>query len=165
MSTVLRPEVCAFIVVPASDTNALFFYRQDRRTRRLLGARRYERRAAIPDTRATACGRGPRPPGRSPEPAAARAWQHGALLTQLAREGRWQRGSQTCDVLKKSGRRFFVVFGLWGPSPGPGTVKKRLRMKNRSWGKGRDFRGPRSEQILAASRIPTSPSRIDCQLS
>ena len=43
MSTVLRPEFCAFIVLPCRDSNALFFFRQDRRTRRLLGARRYER--------------------------------------------------------------------------------------------------------------------------
>ena len=43
MSTVLRPESCAFIVLPCRDSNALFFYRQDRRTRRLLGTRRYER--------------------------------------------------------------------------------------------------------------------------
>ena len=42
---------------------------------------------------------------------------------------------------EKSGRRFFVVFGLWGPSPGPGTVKKRLRMKNRSRGKGSGLPG------------------------
>ena len=53
---------------------------------------------------------------------------------------------RTCDVLKKSGRRFFVVFGLWGPSPGPGTVKKRLRMQSWSRGSGRDFRGPRPEK-------------------
>eukprot|EP00959_Pyramimonas_sp_CCMP1952_P429885 9003261-Pyramimonas_sp.AAC.1 len=26
--------------------------------------------------------------------------------------------------------RFFLFFGLEGPSPGPGTVKKRLGMKN-----------------------------------
>ena len=42
-STVLRPEACAFILLPCRDSNALFFYRQDRRTRRLLGTRRYER--------------------------------------------------------------------------------------------------------------------------
>ena len=43
MSTVLRPESCAFIRLPCRDSNALFYYRQDRRTRRLLGMRRYER--------------------------------------------------------------------------------------------------------------------------
>jgi len=42
-TTVLRPESCAFIVLPCRDSTALFFYRQDRRTRRLLGTRRYER--------------------------------------------------------------------------------------------------------------------------
>ena len=42
-STVLRPEACAFILLPCRDSNALFFCRQDRRTRRLLGTRRYER--------------------------------------------------------------------------------------------------------------------------
>ena len=51
------------------------------------------------------------------------------------------------DVLKKSGRRFFVAFGPRGPSTGHGTVKKQFRMKNRSRGKGRDSQGPRSEQI------------------
>lgn len=45
MSTVLRPESCAFILLPCRDSSALFFYRQDRRTRRLLGMRRYERLA------------------------------------------------------------------------------------------------------------------------
>ena len=44
-------------------------------------------------------------------------------------------GSQISDVAKKSRRRFFAVFGLQGPSAGPGTVKKRLRMKSWSWGK------------------------------
>ena len=58
-----------------------------------------------------------------------------------------RRPPQTSDVVKKSGRRFFAVFGLRGPSTGPGSAKKRLRMKNWSWGKGRDFRGPLSERI------------------
>ena len=35
---------------------------------------------------------------------------------------------------KKCNGRFFSVFGLRRPSPGLGTVKNRLRMKNWSWG-------------------------------
>ena len=42
------------------------------------------------------------------------------------------------------------MFGLRGPSTGPGTAKKRLRMKNRSRGKGRDLQGPRIEKITTS---------------
>ena len=64
---------------------------------------------------------------------------------------------QTCDVLEKSGRRFFVVFGPRGPSPGPGSVNKRPRMKNRSRGKGRDLQGPRSEKIKTSPCLGIPP--------
>ena len=40
--------------------------------------------------------------------------------------------AQTSDALKKSRRRFSAVFGPRGPSAGPGTVKKRFGMENRS---------------------------------
>ena len=50
--------------------------------------------------------------------------------------------SQTSSVVKRSGRRSFAVFRPRGPSTGPGTVKKRLGMKNRSRGKGPDIQGP-----------------------
>ena len=36
-STLLRPHSCAFILLPCRDSTAMFFFRQDRRTRRLLG--------------------------------------------------------------------------------------------------------------------------------
>ena len=39
-------------------------------------------------------------------------------------------------------RRFFDVFGLWMPFPAPGTVTKRLRMKNRPQGSCPDILGP-----------------------
>ncbi|CAK0868345.1 unnamed protein product [Prorocentrum cordatum] len=57
------------------------------------------------------------------------------------------RHPQTSGVSKKSRQRFFIVFGLSGPSPGLGTVKKRLGMKNRSQGSGREVGGPRLEKI------------------
>jgi len=41
-STLLRPHACAFILLPCRDSTAMFFFRQDRRTRRLLGMQRYE---------------------------------------------------------------------------------------------------------------------------
>eukprot|EP00959_Pyramimonas_sp_CCMP1952_P178910 3740133-Pyramimonas_sp.AAC.1 len=45
---------------------------------------------------------------------------------------------------------FFAHFGLQRPPPGLGTVKKRLRMKNWSWGMSRDFQGPRIEKITTS---------------
>eukprot|EP00959_Pyramimonas_sp_CCMP1952_P121217 2534532-Pyramimonas_sp.AAC.1 len=35
-----------------------------------------------------------------------------------------------------------ATFGLWGPSPGPGTVNERLRTENGSQGTGRGLQGP-----------------------
>eukprot|EP00959_Pyramimonas_sp_CCMP1952_P066471 1387818-Pyramimonas_sp.AAC.1 len=37
--------------------------------------------------------------------------------------------------------RFFVIFGLQGPLLGRGTVTKRFRIKDWSWGRGRDLWG------------------------
>eukprot|EP00959_Pyramimonas_sp_CCMP1952_P464507 9486734-Pyramimonas_sp.AAC.1 len=44
-------------------------------------------------------------------------------------------------------RRFFVVFGLLGPSLGSWTANVVFMMQKRPWGKGRDLWGPRIEQI------------------
>lgn len=41
-TTLLRPDACAFMVLPCKDSTVLFFYRQDDRNRRLLGRRRIE---------------------------------------------------------------------------------------------------------------------------
>ena len=41
-TTLLRPDACAFMVLPCKDSTVLFFYRQDDRNRRLLGMRRLE---------------------------------------------------------------------------------------------------------------------------
>ena len=58
------------------------------------------------------------------------------------------RAPRTCPRRNKNqGGKFLEIFGSRGPSAGPGSVKKRLRMKNRSRGKGRDLQGPRVEKI------------------
>ena len=70
-----------------------------------------------------------------------------------------RRRPQNSDVVKKSRRRFFAVFGFRGPSAGPGSVKKRFRMKNRSWGKGRDLQGPSIEKNTTSDVwVPRSSS-------
>ena len=70
-------------------------------------------------------------------------------------EGRRERGAlliQNEDPTPQDGWEKIRAAGFWqfsapgGPSAGPGAVRKRLRMKNRSRGKGRDFRGPRTEK-------------------
>ena len=68
-------------------------------------------------------------------------------------------GAQTSNVLRKSRRRFFAIFGFRGPSTRPGTVKKRFRMKNLSREKGRDFREPRAEKIMTSHVLDLPASR------
>ena len=57
------------------------------------------------------------------------------------------------DVAKKSRRKLFAVFGLRGPSAGPGAVKKRPRTKKRPRGEGRDIQGPRIENPSRVSEV------------
>ena len=85
-------------------------------------------------------------PSRSTSQAAAiRAAAGGAARTLVGAVVRGAAGAppQISDVMKKTRRSCSAIFGLGGPSAGPGSAKKRLGMKSGSWGKGRDFQAPR----------------------
>lgn len=47
-STLLRPDFCAFILLPATVPDAMFYYDADRKNRTLLGARRRDRLLGLP---------------------------------------------------------------------------------------------------------------------
>ena len=53
-----------------------------------------------------------------------------------------QRNPEILATPKNFSARFLAVFGLWRPSPSPGTVKQRFRTKNRPQRSCRDIQVP-----------------------
>ena len=59
---------------------------------------------------------------------------------------------------KNTASGFLPFSASGGPHRAPGPSKKRFRMENQAWGKGREFRGPRPERIRTSPCLGPNPS-------